>query len=90
MTPTTDLIARLRIKSAMMNMGEKIAWGSDTALMDEAADALAAQEAELANVTREWVATAADGNAWQDRARAAEARADAAEEKLRLIEEGKK
>lgn len=83
----SNLIARLRTHYC----GCGGSCGQQTpSYIREAADALAAQEAELANVTREWVATAADGNAWQDRARAAEARADAAEEKLRLIEEGKK
>lgn len=32
-----DLIERLRNTSNMINMGEKISWGQDTALMDEAA-----------------------------------------------------
>ena len=32
----------LRIKATMIELGEKIAWGSDVALMREAADALAA------------------------------------------------
>lgn len=41
MTKTTnDLVKRLRIKAGVMSMGEKIAWGSDTALMEEAADEL--------------------------------------------------
>lgn len=31
-----DLIRRLDIKAGVMEMGEKIAWGSDTALMREA------------------------------------------------------
>lgn len=39
-----DLIQRLRIKAAMIELGEKIAWGSDSALMHEAADTLAAHE----------------------------------------------
>jgi len=43
-----DLIERLRTLSAMINMGEKIAWGEDTALMDEAADRIATLEAALA------------------------------------------
>ena len=34
----SDLPRQLRIKSGMMNMGERIAWGSDTALMEQAAD----------------------------------------------------
>ena len=35
----------LRIKATMIELGEKIAWGSDVALMREAADALAASRA---------------------------------------------
>ena len=35
-----DLIRRLRIKAGMIELGELIAWGSDSALMREAADAL--------------------------------------------------
>ncbi|MEO9231539.1 MAG: hypothetical protein ABI216_21675 [Devosia sp.] len=47
MTDTdTKLVERLRIKSSMIHMGEKIAWGSETALMDEAADRLAQLLAE--------------------------------------------
>jgi len=37
---TTDLVKRLRIVSGMINMGEKIPWGQDTALMSEAADCI--------------------------------------------------
>jgi hypothetical protein len=40
--PPIPLSQRLRTKAAMMCMGEKIAWGSETALMAEAADALEA------------------------------------------------
>lgn len=36
----SDLVKRLRIKAGMIEMGEHIAWGSDSALMREAADAL--------------------------------------------------
>ena len=36
----SDLAKRLRIKAGMIEMGERIAWGSDSALMREAADAL--------------------------------------------------
>lgn len=31
-----DIVKRLRIKAGVMEMGEQIAWGSDTALMREA------------------------------------------------------
>lgn len=41
------LSERLRTISAMIHLGEKISWGSETALMDEAADALDAMEAAL-------------------------------------------
>jgi hypothetical protein len=33
-----DIVKRLEIKANVMEMGEKIAWGSDTALMREAAE----------------------------------------------------
>ena len=40
MVDIQDLIKRLRIKAGVMSMGEKIAWGSDTDLMYEAAETL--------------------------------------------------
>lgn len=46
MTDTKELVERLRITSNMVNMGEKISWGQDTALMDEAAEALERLERE--------------------------------------------
>lgn len=39
-TEMDGLARRLRIKAGMIEMGELIAWGSDSALMREAADAL--------------------------------------------------
>lgn len=36
----SDLVKRLRIKAGMIEMGEMIAWGSDSELMREAADVL--------------------------------------------------
>ena len=35
-----DLIKRLQIKADTISMGERIAWGSDSAIMHEAAEAL--------------------------------------------------
>ena len=35
---TNGLTKRLRIVSDMINMGEKISWGEETAIMDQAAD----------------------------------------------------
>ncbi len=40
-----DLVKRLDIKAGVMEMGEKIAWGSDTALMREAARKIEAMHA---------------------------------------------
>jgi hypothetical protein len=42
-----DLIGRAEIKAAMIEMGEKIAWGSDSAIIRELAAALKAAEADL-------------------------------------------
>ena len=48
-TPSQALQKRLEILAGMISMGEKIAWGSDSALMLEAAAMLAAKDAELAD-----------------------------------------
>ena len=48
---TNDLPKRLRIVSDMINMGEKISWGQETALMDEAAAEIDKLRAVLAYVT---------------------------------------
>lgn len=45
----SDLPKRLRIKASMIALGERIAWGSDTALMEEAADAIEALSASVEN-----------------------------------------
>lgn len=41
------LAERLTVKARMISLGEKIAWGSETALMHEAAAALAEAQDEL-------------------------------------------
>jgi hypothetical protein len=43
----TALTKHLRIKSDMINMGERIQWGSETAIMDEAATTIEHLEAAL-------------------------------------------
>lgn len=48
-----ELATRLRIKADMISMGEKIAWGSETALMYEAADALTQHRREVEEARRE-------------------------------------
>lgn len=45
----TGLPKRLRIKASMIALGERIAWGSDTALMEEAADVIEALIASVEN-----------------------------------------
>jgi len=45
--PNDDLQKRLRIKAGMIEMCEKIEWGSDTALMREAAEQLDAKQAKI-------------------------------------------
>ena len=42
----SDLPKRLRIKASMIALGERIAWGSDTAIMEEAADMIESLSAE--------------------------------------------
>lgn len=65
---TTDRIKALedalRSKAAMIELGEKIAWGSDVALMREAADALAASRA-ASDCHQPDLVTADDGQAAQ-------------------------
>ena len=41
-----QMVADLTIKATMINMGEKIAWGSDSGVMDAAADMLRTLAAE--------------------------------------------
>ena len=45
----SDLPKRLRIKASMIALGERIPWGSDTALMEEAADMIEALSASVEN-----------------------------------------
>jgi hypothetical protein len=49
-----DLVKRLTIKAGVMEMGEKIAWGSDTSLMREAAKRIEELEAKLERISEEW------------------------------------
>ena len=48
-----QMVADLATKSAMINMGEKIAWGSDSGVMDAAADMLTTLAAENATLLAE-------------------------------------
>ena len=52
MSSKETLSRDLRIKASMINLGERIAWGSETALMDAAADRIDALEAENARLER--------------------------------------
>ena len=48
-----ELIERARVKAGVMEMGERIAWGSDTALIRELADALEQQAKQIEELQRE-------------------------------------
>ena len=52
-TPNEELINNLTIKAGVMEMGERIAWGSDTALMRQAAATLQSQAERIADLERE-------------------------------------
>jgi hypothetical protein len=47
MTETDTLVKRLRFISIMIRMGERISWGADSTLMDEAVATLDAQTEEI-------------------------------------------
>ena len=49
-----QMVADLTTKAAMINMGEKIAWGSDSGVMDAAADMLTTLAAENATLRAEF------------------------------------
>lgn len=66
----SDLPKRLRIKASMIALGEQIAWGSDTALMEEAADVIEALSASVENHQLHMLGMARDRD--QLRARVAE------------------
>lgn len=46
----SKIVNQLRVKAAVMEMGEHIAWGSDTALMREAADRIETLEEALRDI----------------------------------------
>ena len=47
-----NLVKQLRVTAESMEMGEKIAWGSDTALMKEAADRIEMLESALQDIRK--------------------------------------
>lgn len=50
MTSDKGVVERLRIKADMIQMGEKIAWGSDSAIMREAAARIETLERALERI----------------------------------------
>jgi prefoldin subunit 5 len=46
-----ELAKDLNIKASMINLGEKIAWGSDSGIMDEAANMLRQQADRIAELS---------------------------------------
>ena len=63
MSSEETLSRDLRIKASMINLGERIAWGSDTALMDAAADRIDALEAECERLRKQVAALSAQQSA---------------------------
>lgn len=51
--PVSEIVKRLRTMSRMLTMGEKIAFGSDAALMDEAAAHIATLEDRVSAIGKE-------------------------------------
>lgn len=48
----SDIVKRLDVKAGVMEMGEKIAWGSDTALIREAARAIEEKDKRIAELEK--------------------------------------
>lgn len=49
-----DLVKRLQTVSAMISLGERISWGQDTALMDEAAAEITRLQARIKVLEADW------------------------------------
>ena len=84
-----ELIERARIKAGVMEMGERIQWGSDTAIMREAADALELADKRIAELEAErpishddWYALCNKYDAAAQKAAELSIRCDEAERKL--------
>ena len=58
----SDLPKQLRIKAGMIHMGERIAWGSDTTLMEEAADLIEQLQARVLELEKQNAALATHVN----------------------------
>jgi len=64
-----DLIRRLNIKADIISTGERIQWGSDSAIMREAAEALEAERQKREEVVEEvtdWMSGILSGSAYDD------------------------
>ncbi|PKF72700.1 hypothetical protein CW360_03015 [Pseudomonas fluvialis] len=81
----SDLPKRLRIKASMIALGERIAWGSDTALMEEAADAIEALKASIENHQLHMLGIARDRDQLRARLAELEAREPAIPEGYALV-----
>jgi len=75
-----DLVKRLGIMAGVMEMGEKIDWGSDTSLMREAVDRIKELEAKLATCEN-------CRDDYADRLQAAEGHIEKLEAKLAKVKE---
>lgn len=86
MTTRDDLVSRLRIKADMISLGERITWGSDSEIMREAATALEAKDAEIAEWRQAASVEAGLRREFLARAEAAESRISDLERQLAEID----
>ena len=86
-TPNIEnIIKSLVVKAGVMEMGEKIAWGSDTALMRQAAAALQSQAERIRELEAEIITRASYGDEQTDFAIKLAAERDALRAQLAEIE----
>lgn len=57
----SDLVKDLRITAGMIAMGEKIAWGSDSGIMEAAADEIERLQEECTNLNEQVKQAKAEG-----------------------------
>jgi len=83
---TADLASRLRLKAAMLRLGERIAFGSDADALEDAADSIAELTRERDEARANCAATAENCTAWHEGAIAHMTRADLAEARIAKLE----
>lgn len=84
---TADLASRLRVKAAMLRLGERIAFGSDADALEDAADAIAELTRERDEARAAAAANAENCGAWHASANTHMARIAKLEAALRAWDE---